>query len=253
MQPHYDDQTPVVLRNLLLHTTTIKSVPKNAGAMLELFPHWDYWQLRVPATSDCHVELGGNYSQSQIVDMPFHDYLAYLRVFEDRFGRRKEHQQQATTKDDDDDTNDTNLQKPGPEDLIYLAQNDVFPEVMEDIEVPSFVMELGEGKLYSTMLWMGPYGCVSPLHYDPLDNLLMQFVGIKHVVVCAPSSLVNAGSEGNQVNTSPINPEYDADLPADVNFFQTTLYPGDALFLPKKWYHYLRTVETSISINTWFR
>lgn len=53
-------------------------------------------------------------------------------------------------------------------------------------------------------------------------------------------------------------------LPASINqkififpyhFFasmlQVTLEPGDVLFVPKKWWHYVESLETSISINTW--
>ena len=232
MQPFYDQQTPVVVRELL-HAT-----PKNSKA-LENFPNWNHWEDRIPVNTDCQVELGGNYSQSQAVDIPFRDFLSYLRFFEERFGRG-----QSDVEGIEDVSSD---------DLIYLAQNDLFPEILEDIDLPNPVLELGEGKLYSTMLWIGPFGCVSPLHYDPLDNLLMQFVGTKRVVMCAPNSSVRAGYDGNQNNTSPINPEYDKNLPDNTSFLETTLHSGDGLFLPKKWYHYLRTLETSVSINTWFR
>ena len=235
MRSSFDDQTPLVLRNML-------STPKNSRALVDLFPNWDYWEDRVDEATDCHVELGGNYSQSQIADVPFAEFLSYLRFFEERFGRSP-----ATNPGGPD-----NL--PESSDLIYLAQNDLFPEVMEDMDIPEqLLLELGEGKLYSQMIWMGPYGCVSPLHFDPLDNLLMQFVGTKKVFVCASDSPVHAGANGNQKNTSSVNPEKDTAHPEGVAFLQATLHPGDALYIPKKWYHYIRTVETSVSVNTWFR
>ena len=253
MRPSFDDQTPLVLRNLLSAT------PKNARA-LQTFSDWDYWEDQADDnhssnTIDCHVELGGNYSQSEIADVPLAEFVSYLRYFEARFGRS------AATNPDGPDNN-----LPEASDLIYLAQNDIFPQVLEDIDIPilssadqqqqssSSSKPLGEGSLYSTMIWMGAYGCVSPLHYDPLDNLLMQFVGTKKVFVCAPNAQVHAGSNGNQVNTSSLNPEVTKERQqSGVSFLQTTLHPGDALYIPKKWFHHIRTVETSVSINTWFR
>ena len=248
MRPSFDHQTPLVLRNLL------SSTPKNARA-LQAFSYWDYWENHAEdnSTLDCHVELGGNYSQSEIADVPLAEFLSYLRYFEARFGRSP-----ATNPDG------PNSNLPEASDLIYLAQNDIFPQVLEDIDIPilssadqqqlSTLKPLGEGSLYSTMIWMGAYGCVSPLHYDPLDNLLMQFVGTKKVFLCAPDARVHAGANGNQVNTSSLNPEIPKERhQSGVSFLQTILHPGDALYIPKKWFHHIRTVETSVSINTWFR
>ena len=36
-----------------------------------------------------------------------------------------------------------------------------------------------------------------------------------------------------------------------VFLWQVTLVPGDVLFVPKKWWHYVQSLDTSISINTW--
>ena len=36
-----------------------------------------------------------------------------------------------------------------------------------------------------------------------------------------------------------------------VFLWQVTLDPGDVLFVPKKWWHYVQSLDTSISINTW--
>ena len=36
-----------------------------------------------------------------------------------------------------------------------------------------------------------------------------------------------------------------------VFLWQVTLAPGDVLFVPKKWWHYVQSLDTSISINTW--
>ena len=236
VKPYFDRQEPLVLRQLL------QTTPKNKKA-LQNFQQWDYWQETVDSNTTCQVELGGNYAKSQTADISFVDFLSYLRFFEEKYGRSS------------NSTDDSSLEV-DPQELIYLAQNDAFPELVDQIEIPAFCETVGEGKLYSTMVWIGPYHCVSPLHQDPLDNVLMQFVGSKKVCLCPPDSNVRAGSEGNQKNTSPLDPEQlsdDDDDDDDLQFQQATLYPGDAMYIPKKWYHHVRTVETSVSINTWFR
>jgi ribosomal protein L16 Arg81 hydroxylase len=140
-----------------------------------------------------------------------------------------------------------------------MAQNDLIPGLETDIEIPAFCSELGEGKLYSVMIWLGPYGCLSPLHFDPLDNVLMQFVGTKRVLLYPPGTQVYAGELDTQTNTSPIN----FDGPLDLSLYpllkdlppalECTITPGDFVFIPKRWWHQVVTVETSASVNVWWR
>ena len=35
--------------------------------------------------------------------------------------------------------------------------------------------------------------------------------------------------------------------------YETVLYPGDVLFIPAKWWHAVRSLDTSISVNAWWR
>jgi len=229
IRPYIENQSPVVLRGAVTHASAIGR-----------WKSWDYFETVVDADTTCHVEVGGNYSQSQRADIRFGDYLAYLRFFEERYGRSGDI-------------------TPPNEELVYLAQNDTFEGLYQDFEVPDFCSSLGEGKLYSTMIWMGPYGCVSPLHFDPMDNALMQFVGTKRVFLYPPDAHVYAGVDGNQSNTSPLNPEQ----PFDLNRYplaaelppplESTLASGDLLYIPRRWWHLIRTQDTSISINCWWR
>lgn len=238
LRPYFEKQQPLVIKDALSTNAT------NAAAMGN-FQDWNYLEELVDTLSDCRVEIGGNYSRSQIADVPFVDFLSFMRMFEDKFGRKLEENKQGDP----------------PSDLIYLAQNDIFPELLSEIHIPDFCSQIGEGKVYSTMMWMGPYGCISPLHFDPLDNILMQFVGQKKCFLCAPHNHVYAGAGGNQHNTSPLDPEEEITsslakkYPSvrDVRYQEATLEAGDILYIPKKWYHHIRTVQTSVSINTWFR
>jgi len=157
------------------------------------------------------------------------------------------------------------------QDLVYLAQNDLksFPNLIQEFDVPEIVKndcyKVGKGTLYNMMLWFGPRGCQSPLHYDPLDNLLIQFVGRKNVYLLPNSTDQEGGVhwhycgyEGQQYNTSPvdaIHPDLEKyplfkDAPT---IFVAELYEGDILYIPSKWWHQVISIDRSISINAWWR
>jgi Cupin-like domain len=151
-----------------------------------------------------------------------------------------------------------------PDPLLYLAQNDLPPVLMPDVEIPSVCHEatLGAGKLYNTMLWMGPIGTVSRLHCDPMDNFLMQITGKKRVYLidkAVDTTCLYAGIGTQQSNVSAIRDVAAPDLAtyprfADVPTIWTTeLQAGDTLFIPRQWWHAVRSLEYSISVNAWWR
>lgn len=192
----------------------------------------------------CDVEIGS--SEGDKASIPFEHYALYLRMWKDRY-----------------ESNDT--QDLPTDQLLYLAQNDLPSQLVGDIQIPSVCTDaswLGHGKLYSTMIWIGPTGCNSPLHFDPLDNFLMQIVGSKRVL------LVNKETDNNslyvgetfhqQSNMSAVNAE-NPDYEKHPKFkevhriLSTELSPGDILFIPSRWWHAVRTLEYSISVNAWWR
>ena len=200
------------------------------------------------------VEIGGSYGSDDMAraEIPLDNYIQYLRLFEERHGREG-------PEDPLDIPTDIVA-----EELVYLAQNDLFQTLYKDIEIPRFCEEesynVGLGRLYSVMLWLGPRGCVSPLHFDPLDNCLMQFVGRKKVWLFenAAGGWHYAGHDGQQFNTSPVNPE-DVDFVKYPEFanaptkYQCVLFPGDLLYIPSKYWHFVRSLDTSASVNVWWR
>jgi lysine-specific demethylase 8 len=238
--PYYREQSPVVLRGAVANTNAVSE-----------WKSWDYLQRTVDQDAICHVEIGGNYSASMSdrSDIRFQDFIMYMQLFEERRGRSLQQ----------------GVEAPESGELVYLAQNDVTPELYKDFDVPSFCGDANSlvghaGRLYNTMLWVGPYGCVSPMHNDPLDNVLMQFVGVKEAWLFPPddATALYAGHDGNQPNTSPINPDatdlvrYPL-LAGASSAVHCILGPGDLLYIPKRWFHYIQTIETSISVNAWWR
>ncbi|KAF9435771.1 Lysine-specific demethylase 8 [Entomortierella beljakovae] len=173
----------------------------------------------------------------------------------------------------------------------YLAQHDLFdqiPRLRRDIDIPDYCMiepieEQGYHPPEDVLLnaWFGPCGTVSPMHTDPYHNLLAQVVGKKYIRLYSPkesSKLYCYGSrseragegedevEGNDEsqgqettmlgNTSQVNIE-NPDLGqhplfAEAEYVETILGPGELLYIPFQWWHYIRSLSISFSVSFWF-
>lgn len=253
LRPSFQSQTPLLLRH--------------AAAQCDAVYFWrslEYWSAAVGDDTAVEVEIGKGYNNGDRVTMRLGDFVDYLRgaikqEHSDYEYYQKHKQLQQQSQEDD---------------IAYLAQNELFHEVINDVSIPHLChqpsLKVGEGKLYHTMIWMGPRNTVSPLHYDPMDNLLIQMVGWKRVLLFSPSNKLNDGTcddsifwhysgvDGNQYNTSAVDIE-DPNFDKYPNFkaaptpFECLLGPGDALFIPKKWWHHVRSLEFSVSANAWWR
>lgn len=244
LRPHFERQEPLLLRGAV-----------SGAPAMELWKSFDYWQSNV-GQEMAKVEIGGSYAstggsdgESSTAEIPVEGYLQYLRLFEERHGKSVSPE----------------TEPPTPEEMVYMAQNDLFPALYKDIIVPDFCQDesnrVGLGRLYSVMLWLGPHSSVSPLHNDPLDNLFMQYVGRKSVLLFPPNTQVYAGHNGQQSNTSPIEPEPENEAINNKKYplfdpstgISCEVGPGDALYIPSKWYHYVKSLDISASVNIWWR
>lgn len=200
---------------------------------------WDYLSSKIDINWVGEVEMGA-YNQGQRITIPFSEYMEYLKLWK---------QQQ------EEDENQIIPQ----EHILYMAQNDLLIELHDDIRLPS--IEFAENKWYNIHWWVGPRNTNSPLHFDPLDNYLMQVVGRKSVVLFNKNhdaASLYAGSRwGQQENTSAAN-VFDLDRMQfpDLDLqqsYQAILEPGDVLYIPAKWWHAVTSVDFSISVNAWWR
>ena len=164
----------------------------------------------------------------------------------------------------------------------YLAQHDLLtqvPALAGDVVAPDYCC-LGAGSDAASAdaspapgptinAWLGPAGTLSPLHTDPGHNLLCQIVGRKYVRLYPPStsfadvstpSLASNGSATTSLtaaNTAAVDLEAvtpaagGADV-AGAPFWDATLSPGDALYIPPGWWHWVRALDASASVSFWW-
>jgi lysine-specific demethylase 8 len=107
-----------------------------------------------------------------------------------------------------------------------------------------------------TRLWIGSAGTCSGLHTDLKDNIFAQIVGKKRVFLVPFNQTHLVHPFIDNIVNSQVDPDH-YDFKKYPNFAKADVYstivgPGDVLFIPRGWWHYLRSESPSISINHWF-
>ncbi|KAK8936225.1 hypothetical protein KSP39_PZI013935 [Platanthera zijinensis] len=148
-----------------------------------------------------------------------------------------------------------------PSNVTYLAQHPLFDQIKElrnDIMIPDYCYA-GGGEIQSLNAWFGPTGTVTPLHHDPHHNIFAQVVGRKYVRLYPESASQDLypHTEFMLRNSSQIDLDnFDAkEFPrtANLEFFDCILEEGELLYIPPKWWHYVRSLSTSFSVSFWWR
>jgi Cupin-like domain len=115
-------------------------------------------------------------------------------------------------------------------------------------------------------LWLGPAGTFISLHkdnhnsFDHTNNVFAQIRGRKRVVLVSPEQdalmYPRSREQGawwhSQVDWE--NPDFDRfPLFRNVRLLETTLLPGELIFIPGNYWHSLRSLDPSISLSCWWR
>lgn len=108
-------------------------------------------------------------------------------------------------------------------------------------------------------LWLSAPGIVSGLHRDLADNLHAQVLGSKRFTLVDPRQ--SAGVYPNSLLASIPNgcgvdverPDFDR-FPrlAAVQLNIVDLEPEETIYIPRRWWHHVRTLKASLSINHWW-
>ncbi|KAH9887161.1 Clavaminate synthase-like protein [Xylariomycetidae sp. FL2044] len=173
----------------------------------------------------------------------------------------------------------------------YLAQHPLLtqlPSLRSDLLIPDYCYSappphpttpsMNQPELDEPLLnaWFGPPGTITPLHTDPYHNVLAQVVGRKYVRLYAPSQTPRMRARGKEDgvemgNTSRVDvgvvegwdvagdgggggegEEGQENGFGEVTFLDCILEPGEVLYIPIGWWHYVRGLSVSFSVSFWW-
>jgi hypothetical protein len=164
-----------------------------------------------------------------------------------------------------------------PSATIYIAQAslpDLPKRMRDDLPTPELVLTAGKGDVYDSSIWLGQAPTYTPLHKDPNPNLFVQLAGRKCVRLYAPKAGNRIFSEVQEMiggsGTASMRGEemmqgeerrvlekvvWGDERDEGPEGWEAELESGDALFIPKGWWHSVKGLGEGIngSVNWWFR
>ncbi|NRR33458.1 cupin-like domain-containing protein [Oxalobacteraceae bacterium] len=218
LQQHYRSNTPVILTGML------DDCPARTRWSLDYFKQ-AYGERMV------EVQYGRSadpdYEKNSIAhkrDMRFGDYVDMVR-----------------------DSGHTN-------DFYMTANNDsrnraALHELWQDVPTLPEYLQPQPGN--TGFFWFGPAGTVTPFHHDLTNNFMAQIVGRKKVRMIAPWEVANVYNQRHcfsEVDGRQIDLERFPAM-AKVNVIDCVLEPGEILFLPVGWWHFVEGLDISITVS----
>lgn len=157
---------------------------------------------------------------------------------------------------------------------LYIAQAqmvDLPQQLRDDLPTPKLVLKAGKGDVYDANIWIGTPPTFTPLHKDPNPNLFVQLSSSKKVRIFEPrkgqaifaavrrkiGASPTAAFRGEEMMQGRERVELKEAVwdPANLDGHEVTVRPGDALFIPKGWWHSIKSEGNGLnaSANWWFR
>jgi len=130
------------------------------------------------------------------------------------------------------------------------------PELKADMPPPIYCRDV---PWRNARLWISAPGTVVPLHHDVAQNIFIQLVGRKRFLLypAAASAWLYSNcfrsALPNYSRFDPDQPDYDAfPLSRAPRPVEVVLGPGDAMYLPSRWWHRVQSLEVGVSVNFWW-
>ncbi|KAL4239338.1 Cupin superfamily protein [Mactra antiquata] len=145
--------------------------------------------------------------------------------------------------------------------IDYKYMKELFqdhPDVLKYVSWGNFGLDDRDGN--DSTIWIGSHGAYTPCHQDTYGfNLVAQLHGRKRWYMFDPSQTEYMYPTRIPYEESSIYSEVNIRYP-DLNkhprFQKSTPYivdlePGDVLYVPRHWWHFVECLESTITINTW--
>ncbi len=120
-----------------------------------------------------------------------------------------------------------------------------------DIAPLPFAPEMSRKWTRSLNLWLGPRGTLTQLHHDLLNVLFVQVWGTKEFILGPSFGLPlmrNRFAVYSEID--PLVPSPDSESgSADLAWLRFTVEPGDVVFIPAGWWHWVYASTASISVG----
>ena len=133
---------------------------------------------------------------------------------------------------------------------------DIFNSIAE--RVPFFSKEDYE----APRIWLGPKGCITPLHKDGPDNFTYNILGRKRWLIFpvedypklsmfAPKEKEYPDLHVSEVDVRKFTSVEEINATLGTSCIEIIMEPGTMLYLPSGWGHYVETLTPSLMINLW--
>jgi hypothetical protein len=145
----------------------------------------------------------------------------------------------------------------GPTGAYVAADARDLPAALRDLIPTSALLHTAHWRV--TKLWVGAAGTTSALHRDLAHNLHTVIEGRKRFWLAAPAhdgDVYPCAPWASVPNGARVDPEA-PDLARFPRFSRvrpwlTDVSPGEALLLPARWWHHVRSEAASVAVNTFF-
>ena len=136
--------------------------------------------------------------------------------------------------------------------LQYCCLPAELPRLAADVRVPAYCTSplLSEGAV-----WLSGAGTINPLHYDFTSALMAGVVGEKRYVLFPFRDGRWLGTRASRLlwRTASLDPSTaTAGALAHTTPYEHVLRPGELLFIPYRWWHYMETSVFSASVSWWW-